>query len=395
MAYHEAGKLYRFDTSYVYKSDSASGRFLRLVYGLFSKNADRELRRRNITDIPQELVRSFPYYEIARTFSAKCLGPIITDYIWERGEHAFGKIVARSLNNKIKAVHGYEHGSLEVFRRAKEIGITTIYEMPAPFHTTVSRILDAEYIKYPETKTIHKKYTDLFTPQRSRRREEELRLADIILCNSSFTKRSLVEGGAKENSILVIPYGMPKLAKQLSEHKTTDKIIFIYAGTLSVRKGVHYLTEAWKNLRPSPNAELRLFGALAVPSSMIKSLPGNIRWNPTVTKDELFKQYQEADLLIFPTLCDGFGMVLTEALSNGCPVLTTSSAGSADFIKNGENGFVVSPGDSKAIAAVMRHCIDDAAHFRHMRESCLQTARSWQWSDYRKTVIDKIANRIQ
>jgi len=389
-AYYEAGILDKFFVTYVYRPKTFLGRLTRKLLGIVQKNVGSELQRRIITEVPDEVIVSRPWLEAARVFSSRFANQIATDRIWEQMEYDFSRFVAGKISTNINAVHGYEHGSLEVFRRAKQLGIKTIYEMPAPFYKTTTQILEAEYAKFPEMITDYRRHLDKLAPRRNKRREEELALSDIIICNSSFTTRSLVDAGVLEEKILEIPLGLPP-AEKTDFGPPPQKIIFLYAGTISVGKGVHYLLEAWRKLNPPAHVELKMFGALNVSGDLLKNLPGSVTISRTVPRLALDEEYRAAHLLVFPTLCDGFGMVLTEALAKGCPVLVTSNAGSAGFIKNFENGFIVPVCDSEAILERMRWCIQNSDKLWAMRGNCIKTAKLWQWKDYRKSLVQKIS----
>lgn len=393
-AYYEAGMLEKFYLTFAYQPDKPLGKILKRVMRLSGKDPDKGLSRRKIPEVPDSEIVTHPFYEIARTAGGKILGPIAADFIWERSEHDFGRFVAAKLSKDIGAVHGYEHGSLEVFKRAKELGLKIIYEMPAPFHRTTTEVLENEYRKFPEAKTLYKKYTDRLTPARNKRREEELALADIVICNSSFTAQSLTNAGTDRSKIVQIPYGMPEPYAGHAALAKKDKIVFLYAGSVSVRKGAHYLLDAWRRLGRSQDAELRIFGAVSLPKKLLANLPGNVRISNTLPREELFKEYREAGILIFPTLCDGFGMVLTEALANGCPVLTTRNAGSSDFIKEKENGFIIPPCSPDAILNIMNWCVENPAKLFEMKQNCLKTASSWQWKDYREALIKQVMEKL-
>jgi glycosyltransferase involved in cell wall biosynthesis len=93
--------------------------------------------------------------------------------------------------------------------------------------------------------------------------------------------------------------------------------------------------------------------------------------------------YKEATLLVFPTLCDGFGMVVAEALAHGVPVITTPNAGAADLIVEGRNGFLVPPGETALLAERIGWCLDHADDLAAMREEAQATAGRWTWPDFR------------
>lgn len=122
------------------------------------------------------------------------------------------------------------------------------------------------------------------------------------------------------------------------------------AGTRSLRKGVHYLLKAWRRLAPAGDVELWLVGKMSLAPRLLEKLPGRVVVRPSVPHQELFEIYRRASVLVFPSLCEGFGMVITEAMANGLPVITTSSTAGPDLIESGKNGFIVPIRDSEKLA---------------------------------------------
>src|SRR5207245_2032038 len=108
--------------------------------------------------------------------------------------------------------------------------------------------------------------------------------------------------------------------------------------------------EAWKHFRHSRDVELHFYGLPALPKRCFEGCGDNVVFHGSVVQQELFNGYQEGTVLVFPTLCDGFGAVITEALAHGLPVITTRNAGAADMVYEGRNGFLVPAGDASSLA---------------------------------------------
>lgn len=164
----------------------------------------------------------------------------------------------------------------------------------------------------------------------------------------------------------------------------------LWAGNFSVRKGAHYLLSAWKQIASENAATLDIYGAVLLPEKLLRGLPASIRFCSTIPHVELFTQYQKADVLVFPTLCDGFGMVVTEAFAHGLPVITTNRAGAADLVSHGENGLIVPAGDADALAQALEWCIGHRTQLAAMRRAASETAARWQWYDYRHALADNV-----
>src|SRR6185295_7344691 len=111
-------------------------------------------------------------------------------------------------------------------------------------HAKSARLLKQEADQYPETQTPIDVRLKRTAPRVNARKDEELQLADLVITPSSFVKESLVEQGVADASVRVIPFGAPPVAT-VETKKKQGPTIFLSAGSQSVRKGTHYLLEAW------------------------------------------------------------------------------------------------------------------------------------------------------
>jgi glycosyltransferase involved in cell wall biosynthesis len=159
---------------------------------------------------------------------------------------------------------------------------------------------------------------------------------------------------------------------------------------VSVNKGVHYLLQAWHAIGAGPHATLDLFGSVQLPIEALGETTRGATFHGHVAASDLRGAYRAASVLVFPTLCDGFGLVVQEALAHGVPVITTTNAGAADLIQDGRNGFVVAPASVAALAEKMQWCITHPGEISRMRQAALETAQAWTWDRFRETFRDKL-----
>lgn len=388
-AFYEQGVLAGFATTLVDRPAALWRRLLSQVRPLAS-----QLQRRSVTEFPLDLVVNYPWGELARLAAGRVdKSGILTDRVWEWSETGFDRWVAHKLLNPgVSAVYGYEHAALATFEAAKTRGLRCIYDVQAPEHEFVQSLLQAEQARYPEVITPYHVYIQQHQARRTARRRREWQLADVVVANSEFTKSTYAQAGLDASKVVVVPYGAPPIHPEGVEGggQAGDPLRVLWAGSFSLRKGAHYLLDAWRDWAPGHQASLRVFGAMSLPEKLLDGRPGNIVLSGTIPRTELYQEYQQADVLVFPTLCDGFGMVVTEAFSRGLPVITTSQAGAADLVKPHVNGLIVPAGDSAALAEALEWCAMHRQALRTMRQAALETAARWQWSDYRRTLIDSL-----
>jgi len=393
MAYFEGKQLNKFYTTfYTHRHNKISIFFLRIPF------LAKEINKRAFNDLPIEYFSSKPFLEIIRSISARNFNAWLTDIIWHYSELSFDKWVAGKIEKKdIDVIHTYEHCAYFTLQSAKKKGIYTIYEQLSQHHSFFTNIVNQQLTLYPELKTtginllINQKAV-----RRNHRRDEELKLADIILCNSSFTKRTLINAGIDEMKIKVIPLAFPKPTEKIKLRDEKGPIKFLYAGNQSLRKGLHLLYKAWKACDFKPqDAELWLIGKMELPEQLCNDLPGKIIIKNTIPHDELLKLYKEADVFVLPTLADGFGMVITESMSQGTPVITTDNSAGPDLIKHGKNGWIISAGDLAALETQMKSIVNESKNLNDISAAALATATQWQWADYRSLLRNTIQNLYQ
>lgn len=388
LALHEAGSLTAFVTTFAYRGGTFDS-LLRRAPGALPTRLSNELRRRAVELVPEEYVRCHPGWEIVRSLAHKVgANPAVMDRIWDRASHRFDEIVATSYVPKAEAVQAFEYTGLASFERATELGRARILHLPSLSSRRFEEIKAREKEGWPELASKYDAYFDARFQRRQERREKEIALADVIICNSSLTARSHIEAGADAAKIFVVPLGAPTPIPEVREEpdRQTRALRILYAGPFSLRKGAHYLLAAWRRLRPGDRASLDVYGQLTLPPRATASGIEGITFHGSVPRSELFRAYETADVLVLPTLSDGFAVVVAEALAHGCPVITTDQAGAADLIAP-DSGLIVPAADSEALAEALRWCLDNRVRLVEMRTGALAAARRWQWSDFRRHLI--------
>lgn len=395
-ALYERNMLDVFATGYVDHPDDPVSSTIKRTVELLRPSYVRQLERRAFHDIPFEKIRTYPWGQMLQDAADKLIGnPTLTDRIWEWKEHRFDWWAARQLHDEMDAVKVQEHAALSTLKVARRKNIPTFYRQPSLHHAFVKNIYREQARSYPELDTERGHLHDSpLSAKRNARRDRELQLADFVLVNSSLTKRTLIDAGLTPKKILVVPLGCPNANPKTQVEPDTVK--FLNAGTQDIHKGSHLLYEAWRRLAPdSGEAALQLIGKMNLGEHLRQGLPGDVRCEESIPHEELMHRYQDASVFIIPSLADGFGMVVTEAMSRGLPVITTENTGAADLITHGENGFVIPANDVEALVQQTRWCIENKHRLPEIGRRAVEIARKWQWSDHRRRLAETICETIE
>jgi glycosyltransferase involved in cell wall biosynthesis len=207
---------------------------------------------------------------------------------------------------------------------------------------------------------------------------EECRLADRILVNSDWAKELLARAVISANKLLVTPviFENPTtsgIGRHYPEHFDSSRPLrVLMLGALTIRKGVLEVMEAARELRNDP-VEFTLVGADGDGLGDKFFDLSNVRRFQAVPRDWVHEFYENADVFVFPTHSDGFGMTQVEALSTGLPVLASRNC--AHVVETGTTGLILDDVSGRSIASAVRHCLRDPGHLAEMSAAALDAAR--------------------
>ncbi len=391
IALWEADLLHEVITTIAYNPKGSVSRYLNLLPKRISDRVAFELGRRTWIAPSGVSMRTHPWREAMRLALVKTglsnrlgFGP------WGPFNWVYASLdrhVAKHHLQNLDAVYAYEDGAATTFQEAKKQGIICLYDLPIPFYRTVFEIQQEEAQRFrdlaPGLIAIHEPASKL------ERKEQEIQLADHIFVASSVTKNSLLKVGIKPEKISVIPYGAP--IDYFQPQAKTDKVFrALFVGRVGAHKGVHYLLQAWKELQ-LPDAELMLVGVNDFPDGWLERYAEVFRYIPSVPHASLNEYYSAANVLVFPSLLEGFGMVLLEAMACGIPVIATSNTGGNDIITDGVEGFLIPIRDVEALKEKLEWCDRHPQELAEMGRAARQKAEQLTWKLYRQ----RLANRVQ
>jgi starch synthase len=208
--------------------------------------------------------------------------------------------------------------------------------------------------------------------------------ANAITVPSTVAKRSFVKMGVPEEKIHVIPYGVRLDKFTRTAAPPTDSFEVLFAGQVSLRKGIPYLLEAFGRLK-HPRKHLTIVGSV---QSDLRELLGrlpqeNVTFTGSIPQDELAKKMSTSHLLMLPSVEEGLALVQGQAMACGCPVLATVATGAEDLFTDGVEGFIVADRDVDALANRLQQVADDPALQQRLSEaSLLRVKHLGGWDQY-------------
>jgi glycosyltransferase involved in cell wall biosynthesis len=396
LALAEAGWLKEIITTIAYNPQGSLSKYLHFLPSKIRDTIIQELKRRMWTAPAGGKMRSHPWKEAARlalTRTNHALGFSSSGLVnWVHTSLDFH--VAKHHLDGLDAIYSYEDVSATTFQVAKQRGILCLYDLPIPFYRMIRDIHAQEAELFPDLAPALQAIQE--PAGKINRKEQEIELADRIFVASSISKKSLLDAGVPPNKIAIIPYGAP-LDYFHPQPKIDPQFRALFVGSLGVHKGVHYLLRAWKELKLS-DAELLLVGKNIFPPGWLEQYEGVFQHIPSVPHAALNQYYSAASVLVFPSLVEGFGLVMLEAMACGIPVIATDNTASVDIITDGVEGFIVPIRDVEALKEKLEWCYSHPQELVKMGKAARQKAESFTWNSYRQnlaTQIRKVLSPLQ
>ncbi len=352
-----------------------------------------KLSARVFDGIPWPRTHTAPLREIVRIASGRVglRWPIEPDVGWASIDAlnlTLSEAVAAHLHTSptARTVYAYEDVALEAFRAARADGIRRVYELPiAGCWRSMRRILAEERDRAPEWAPTIGALGDL--PAKLGRKDEELELAEHIVVASAFARQNFTAEHGSSKPVHIIGYGAPAPAlRAAAARQTGEPLRVAYVGHLSQAKGLSYLFEAVGEV--ASMVQLTLIGPK--PARRCAALERALEphtWAPPVPHAEVLRRLAEHHVLVFPSLCEGFGLVILEAMAQGVPVITTTNTGGPDVIEDGVDGLIVPIRDPRAIAERLSWLYDDDRRRRAMAHAARRKAADHSWARYQRRAV--------
>ena len=384
-AFYGANILSEFLTGYAGFDSNLGHKLLKTIFKDFERREYPEkFKSKTISRSKDELMRLL----IQRNAYLKQISYLHSYYTVDNNFNRHDLFVANRIalgKKNLKLVYGYEDAASLTFKMAKENGIYSIYDLPIGYWKVGQSWQQSAANKQPY---LRQTIRGLSEPEdKIEKKEKELQLANQIIVASKFTKSTLM-GTPYYNKTIVIPYGFPEPVCE-KKHLEEKKLKVLFVGGLTQRKGIG---EVFDSLQPFKNQiDLTVIGQLIDFNNkeFIAKLKQH-RWISSLPHSGILQEMDRHDVLLFPSWFEGFGLVISEAMSRGLPVITTPNTGANEFILNGVNGWLVKPGDTDEIKNILNLILTDRLMLREMSAAAIDTASKRPWVFYQRDLANYI-----
>ncbi len=305
-------------------------------------------------------------------------------------------IVARKVERwagQIDIIHTWPLGALRTLKTAARLGIPTVLERPnthTRFGYTVVKN-ECERIGV----TLPRRDEHYFNDAVLEREEQEYELASRLLCPSSFVLKSFLGQGFARSKLLQHAYGFDQQRFWPADTPPQrEGLTMLFAGVCSVVKGLHFALEAWLK-SPAHQQGTFLIAGKFLPSYAEKL--ATMLAEPSVkalgAREDVPELMRGSEVLVLPSLTEGFPLVVAEAMGSGCVPLVSEAC--PDFCRHMENALVHRVGDINGLADHISLLDKDPALLQKLRAGSLRTASKLTWEAAGRRLFEVYSNFLK
>jgi glycosyltransferase involved in cell wall biosynthesis len=283
------------------------------------------------------------------------------------------------LAHRIDIVHAWPLGALETLRTARRLGIPTVLERPNAHTRFAYEVVRDECERIGvELPADHE---HAFNEAILEREEAEYALADRLLCPSDFVVDTFLDRGHAPEQLVRHIYGYDDALfhPPSAPRPGTDGLTAVFVGVCAVRKGLHFALEAWLRSPASENGTFLIAGEF-LPDYEAKLAP--LLAHPSVHalghRNDIPELMRRSDVMVLPSIEEGFGLVCTEALGSDCVPLVSDAC--TDVCVHETNSLVHHVGDVDALAGHFTALHRDRRLLERLREGCRAAAPEATWT---------------
>lgn len=287
---------------------------------------------------------------------------------------------------KVTHVYAFDHAALELFREAKADGVLCILDQiyAGPIHDQIAEEETRQWGDWERHPTDLSFYTSTIFRDWCAIQQEEWTLADRIIVASCYTYKSIIKlQPSLHSKIQIVPLTVNislYLPYQHVRYFSADRPLrVLFVGRASILKGIQYLLRAFEEI-PERIAQLTVVGSIYLNPHQVKAYDDKINFEGPVPYVEIPRTYHDYDVLVFPTISDGFGAVMLEAMATGLPVIATENCG--DIIEDGVNGYRIPIRNSTIIVEKIMELVKHPELLTQLSVGAIATSRLYTLEHY-------------
>lgn len=306
-------------------------------------------------------------------------------------------IVARrieKLAGQIDIIHTWPLGALETLRTAARLGIPTVLER-CNAHTRFAMDVVKEECERLCV-TLPPDHEHAYNEEKLRKEEEEYELASRLLCPCEFVVKTFLDKGFARERLVRHIYGYDEnVYYPEAEPRSPQRgLRMLFVGVCAVRKGVHYALEAWLKSPACKDGTFLIAGEF---------LPGyeeklaSMLSHPSVRvlghRNDVPELMRKSDILVLPSIEEGFGLVITEAMGCGCVPLASEAC--TEICDHMKTGLMHKVGDVEALSHHITMLHEDRALLERLRAASLKIAPEITWTAAGRILLQAYVETIQ
>ena len=315
------------------------------------------------------------------------------------------RIVARRLKKlvgKIDIIHAWPLGAIETLETARRLGIPTALER-CNAHTrfameVVQKECDRLGIVLPPD------HEHAFDAEKLSKEESEYGLATRLLCPSDFVVKTFLDKGYPREQLARHTYGYDEKVFYPSNQPRDPKrgLTMISVGVCAVRKGLHYALEAWLRSPASKDGTFLIAGEfLPDYQEKLSSMLAHSSVKVLGHRNDVPELMRKSDILVLPSIEEGFGLVIAEAMGSGCVPLASEAC--TEICRHMKTGLMHRVGDVDALTQHITMLHQDRALLEEFRTASLDAASGVTWAAagvrllevYRETIAAHRASALR
>jgi len=305
------------------------------------------------------------------------------------------RIVARrieKLAGRIDIIHTWPLAAFETLKAAARLGIPTVLERPNAHTGFAMEVVKKECERLGVA--LPQDHEHAYNSEKIKKEEQEYRLATRLLCPSDFVVKTFLDNGFASEQLIRHIYGYDDKLYYPESTPRKGGLTMLFVGVCAVRKGLHYALEAWLRSPASKDGAFLIAGEF-LPAYQEKLAP--MLAHPSVRvlghRNDIPELMRKSDILVLPSIEEGFGLVIAEAMGSGCvPLASEACTKICDHMKTGLMHHV---GDIETLTQHITMLHEDRILLERLRTACLRTAPEITWTAAGAKLLDVYRETIK